>query len=102
MRGVSSHVSDADDGHLHVQGELLGAGDRVALELRPAMRQVDDQIEVDASTRVDQRQLGMTWSPLGMARTPTVVTVHAHLRPQRWARRISVAPAEPVPSTDSS
>jgi polyisoprenoid-binding protein YceI len=80
---VSSQVSDPEDGHLHVQGELLAAGDRVALELRPAMRQVDDQIEVDASTTIDQRQLGMTWRPLGMARTPTVITVHAHLSPQR-------------------
>lgn len=80
---VSSQVSDVDDGHLQIQGELLAAGDRVALELRPAMRQVDDQIEIDASTTVDQRHLGMTWSPLGIARTPTVLTVHAHLCPQR-------------------
>ena len=80
---VSSQVSEADDGDLHVQGELLAAGDRVTLELRPTMRQVDDQIEIDASTTVDQRQLGMTWSPLGIARTPTVLNVHAHLRPQR-------------------
>jgi len=47
------------------------------------MRQVDDQIKVDVSATVDQRELGMTWSPLGIARTPTVLTVHAHLRPQR-------------------
>lgn len=80
---VSSQVSDVDDGHLHIQGELLAAGGRMALELRPAMRQGDDQIEIDASTMVDQRQLGMTWSPLGIARTPTVLTVHAHLCPQR-------------------
>ena len=79
---VSSQVSNADDGQLHVHGELLAAGDRVVLELRPTMRQVADQIEVDASATVDQRQLGMTWSPLGIARTPTVLTVHAHL-PQR-------------------
>ena len=83
MHFVSTQVNDAEDGHLHVQGELLAAGDRVALELRPAMRQVDGQIEVDASTTVDQRQLGMTWNPLGMPRTPTVITVHAHLSPQR-------------------
>ena len=83
---VSTEVSDADDGHLHVQGELLAGGDRVALELRPAVRKVDDQIELDASATLDQRQLGMTWSPLGMARTPTVVTVHAHLHPQRGER----------------
>jgi polyisoprenoid-binding protein YceI len=79
---VSSQVSNADDDDLRVRGELLAAGERVALDLRPTMRQVDDRIEVDASTAVDQRRLGMTWSPLGIARTPTVVTVHARLRPQ--------------------
>ena len=80
---VSHQVSDADDGRLNVQGELLAAGDRVVLELRPTLRQADDQIEIDASATVDQRQLGMASSPLGIARTPTVLTVHAHLRPQR-------------------
>jgi hypothetical protein len=58
-------------------------GKRVALELRPTVRQVDDQIDLEASTTVDQRQLGMTWSRLGMARRPSVLTVHAHLRRQR-------------------
>ena len=82
LRFVSSQVSEADGGDLRVQGELLAAGDRVALELQPTVRQSDDQIEIDASTTVDQRQLGMTWSPLGIARTPTVLTVHAQLRPQ--------------------
>jgi len=80
---VSSQVSTADGDDLRVRGELLAAGERVALELRPTMRQIDDRIEVDASTTVDQRQLGMTWSPLGIARTPTVLTVHAQLRPGR-------------------
>ena len=79
---VSSQVSNADDDDLRVQGELLAAGERVALELRPTMRQADDRIEVDASATIDQRQLGMTWSPLGITRTPTLLTVHAHLRPQ--------------------
>ncbi len=79
---VSTQVSDAEDGHLHVRGELLAGGDRVALDLRPTMRQADDRIEVDASATVDQRQLGMTWNPLGIVRTPTVLTVHAHRRPQ--------------------
>jgi len=80
---VSSQVSTADGDDLRVRGELLAAGERVALELRPTMRQIDDRIEVDASTTVDQRQLGMTWSPLAIARTPTVLTVHAQLRPRR-------------------
>ena len=83
VRFVSSQVSEADDGDLGVKGELLAAGDRAVLELRPTLRQVDDQIEIYVNTTLDQRQLGMTWSPLGIARTPTVLTVHAHLRPQR-------------------
>jgi hypothetical protein len=29
---------------------------------------------------LDQRDLGMTWSPLGMANAPTDLTVHARLR----------------------
>lgn len=64
------------------RGELLAGGDRVALDLRLTMRQADDRFEVDASATVDQRQLGMTWNPLGIVRTPTVLTVYAHLRPR--------------------
>jgi polyisoprenoid-binding protein YceI len=79
---VSSQVTSTDDGELRVHGELRAGGERVALQLRPSVGQVDDRIEVDASTTVDQRELGMTWSPLGVTRTPTVLTVHAHLRPQ--------------------
>ena len=29
-----------------------------------------------------QRELGMTWSPLGMTRIPATLTVHAHLTPE--------------------
>lgn len=83
VRFVSNQVREADGCDLCVQGELLAAGSRVTLELQPTVRQLDDQIEIDASTTVDQRQLGMTWSPLGIARTPAVLTVHAQLRPHR-------------------
>jgi polyisoprenoid-binding protein YceI len=83
VRFVSSRVSENGDGDLHVQGELIAAGDRVVLDLRPTVRTGDDRIEIDASATVDQRELGMTWSPLGVTRTPTMLTVHAHLRPER-------------------
>ena len=59
---VSSQVSDVDDGHLHVRGDLLGAGG-------PKLKR-HPQMEIDASAMVDQRQLGMTWSPLGIAQNP--------------------------------
>jgi ABC-2 type transport system ATP-binding protein len=37
----------------------------------------------DVCTGLDQRQLGMTYSPLGMTRTPATLTVHADLTPER-------------------
>jgi polyisoprenoid-binding protein YceI len=39
--------------------------------------------KLEAVTTVDQRRLGMTWSPLGTARTPTTFSVHASLRRDR-------------------
>ena len=43
VRFVSSHVSDAGDSDLRVQGELLAAGGRVVLELRPTARRHQKQ-----------------------------------------------------------
>ena len=82
VRFVSTSVSDPVSGRIQVQGELLAAGHRVVLELEPTLRQTDDRLEVDASTRLDQRELGMTYSPLGMTRTPATLTVHAQLTPE--------------------
>jgi polyisoprenoid-binding protein YceI len=78
----STSVSDGVDGRLHVEGELIAAGHRVALEIQPMLQQADDHLQIDASTTIDQRQLGMGWSPLGVARTPTTVEIHAQLRPE--------------------
>ena len=41
-----------------------------------------ERLQLDASARLDQRELGMTWSPLGMTRTPTTLTIHSDLRPE--------------------
>ena len=81
IRFSSTRVSDAGDGHLSVIGELYAGGGQVTLTLQPTIRQVGDRLHVDASATVDQRELGMTWSPLGMTRTPTTLTVHAQLHP---------------------
>ncbi len=83
VRFHSTSVSDPGDGSLRVEGELSAAGNRVALDLQPTFKQTDDQLQIDASTAVDQRQLGMTWSPLGAARTPATLNVHARLRRER-------------------
>lgn len=82
VRFVSSTVSDPVDGRIHVQGELLAAGHRLVLDLEPTLRQHADRLLLDASATLDQRELGMTWSPLGMTRAPATLTVHAHLTPE--------------------
>jgi len=76
----STSVSNAGEDRLRVEGELEVAGQRVPVQLEPTIQQTDDEIDIDATTTVDQRLLGMTWSPLGMTRTPCILTVHARLR----------------------
>jgi len=83
VRFVATSVGDPVDGRVRVDGELLAAGRRVALELDPTVRKTAHRLQLDASTRLDQRELGMTYSPLGMTRTPATLTVHADLTPER-------------------
>ena len=64
---------------LTVRGELHAAGNSVPVELEASVRRVGDELEVDTSTYVDQRELGMTHSPLGMIRTPSELIVHGRL-----------------------
>ena len=75
----------ADDveaaGDLRVRGELEVAGAKVPLSLEATLCELDGALEVEASTTVDQRDFGMTWSPLGMIRSPTTLHVKARLKP---------------------
>ncbi len=80
VRFASTNVTEAGDGTLRVEGELSAAGKRVELHLQASIEQNGDQLEIDASTQIDQRELGMTWSPLGMTRAPTTLRVHALLQ----------------------
>jgi polyisoprenoid-binding protein YceI len=82
MRFRSTCVSDIADNRVRVVGELEAAGERVAMTLQATIHQTNDRLEVDVTTAVDQRQLGMAWSPLGMTRSPVTLTIHASLRPQ--------------------
>jgi polyisoprenoid-binding protein YceI len=82
VRFRSTSVSDIADNRVRVAGELEAAGERLAMALEATIQQTSDRLEVDVTTTIDQRQLGMTWSPLGMTRSPVTVTVHASLRPQ--------------------
>jgi len=76
----SSTVSDQGGGRLRVEGELEAAGERARLHVDVTVRHAGGRLELDAAATVDHRQLGMTWSPLGVIRTPTALSVHARLR----------------------
>ena len=80
VRFRSSRVNDHGGGRLSVEGELEAAGERAQLQVEVTVKDADDRLELDAAATVDQRQLGMTYSPLGMVNTPTALSVHARLR----------------------
>jgi polyisoprenoid-binding protein YceI len=66
---------------LKVRGQLHAAGRSIPLEIDAAVRQVDGELEVEASALADHRKLGMTWSPLGILRAPSKLTVRGRLVP---------------------
>jgi polyisoprenoid-binding protein YceI len=83
VRFRSSSVNDHGGGRLHIEGELEAAGERVRLQVEVTVKHADGRLDLDAAATVDQRQLGMTFSPLGMVRTPTELSVRARLRRER-------------------
>jgi polyisoprenoid-binding protein YceI len=75
-------VSDSatlDGERLHVRGRLHARGSSIPLELDATLRQVGDDLEIDAATEADHRQLGMTWNLISMIRTPTRLMVTGRL-----------------------
>jgi polyisoprenoid-binding protein YceI len=64
---------------LRVRGQLHAAGRQIPLELDATVRDVDGELEIEAVTEADHRELGMTWSPLGIMRAPTKLIVHGRL-----------------------
>jgi polyisoprenoid-binding protein YceI len=72
--------SAALDGEtLHVKGVLHAAGESAPLDVTATVRPVDGEFEIEATAEVDQRELGMTWSPLGMLRPPAKLAVRGRL-----------------------
>jgi hypothetical protein len=67
---------------LKVHGQLDAAGKAIPLELDATMRHLDGELEIEAVTEADHRRLGMTWSPLGILRTPSKLIVRGRLIPQ--------------------
>jgi polyisoprenoid-binding protein YceI len=81
VRFTADDVTDGDEGTLHVRGELEAAGRKARLLLDAAVREFGDELEVEATSLVDQRLLGMAFSPLGALRSPSNLQVKARLTP---------------------
>ena len=62
-----------------MSGELEAAGTRVPLTFDASVRVIDGELEVEATTTVDQRRFGMSEGSLGNGRPPTKVHVKARL-----------------------
>jgi polyisoprenoid-binding protein YceI len=79
VRFMSTHVHHVTSRILHVVGRLEAAGNVVPLELAATVRQLGDALEVEATTTIDQRRLGMSSGRLGMIRPPATLHVKARL-----------------------
>jgi polyisoprenoid-binding protein YceI len=73
-------VAPGEGGSLKLRGELGAAGRAIALELVATGEGGDDRLELTASAKLDARELGMTWSPVGNLRTPVAIAVRASLQ----------------------
>jgi polyisoprenoid-binding protein YceI len=77
----SSNLIQELDGAVAINGHLQAAGGEVPIALQATVREVGEMLEIEGTTRVDQRELGMTYSPLGMIRAPATLHVRARLTP---------------------
>jgi polyisoprenoid-binding protein YceI len=79
MRFRSNRVMRLDGEHVHVDGQLEAVGMTVPLAFDASLREIDGELEIEATTTVDQRRFGMSEGPLGNVRPPTTVHVKARL-----------------------
>ena len=95
VRFRSTRVTGLGSGDVHVSGELEAAGVVVPLAFDASVRVIDGELELEATTSVDQRRFGMSQGPLRNVRPPAKLHVKARLvgeRPERAPRRSERAP----------
>jgi polyisoprenoid-binding protein YceI len=76
---TSTRVHQVTGEVLHVVGRLEAAGNVVELEFPAFVRLVGHALEIEATTTIDQRRLGMSTGKLGMIRRPATLHVKARL-----------------------
>jgi polyisoprenoid-binding protein YceI len=78
VRFVSDRATLNGD-KLSVRGQLHAAGRQIPMVLDATVREIDGELEIEAVTEADHRELGMTWSPLGILRAPSKLIVRGRL-----------------------
>ena len=79
VRFRSTQVTGLGNGDVHVNGELEAVGTTIPHAFDASVRVIDGELEVEATTTVDQGRFGMSERPLGNVRPPTKVHVKARL-----------------------
>jgi polyisoprenoid-binding protein YceI len=79
VRFTSTRVTGLGSGRAHLSGELEAAGKRVALAFDASVRLIDGDLELEATTTVDQSRFGIGDGPLRNVRRPTTLRVKTRL-----------------------
>lgn len=79
VRFTSMQVNGIGNGQVRVSGELDVAGTSVPLAFDASVRMIGAELELEATTTVDQGRFGMNQGPLRNIQTPTKLHVQAHL-----------------------
>jgi polyisoprenoid-binding protein YceI len=80
VRFVSDSAEPQGDG-LKVRGRLFARDQSIPLELDAKVRVLDGELAIDASISALHRELGMTWSPLGMISARSELVLTGYLTP---------------------
>jgi polyisoprenoid-binding protein YceI len=83
VRFTSKHITGLRNGRAHVSGELEAAGTTIPLAFDASVRVIDGELELEVTTTVDQRRIGMSQGPLRTVRPPTKLHVKTRLVRER-------------------
>ena len=81
----STRLVATGTGRVHLFGTLFAAGTSVPVAIDASVRMVEGDLEVEATTTVDQSRFGMSRGPLWNIRRPAKVHVKARLAPDQPA-----------------
>jgi polyisoprenoid-binding protein YceI len=79
VRFNSTRVHDSGNGRILVEGGLGAAGTIIPLRFDATVRQIGEELEIEATTTTDHRGFGMSGGLLGMIRSPARMHVKARL-----------------------